>query len=161
MFDISFLEIVLIAVVSLVVLGPDKLPGAIRTVALWIGRLKRSFNNIRTEIEREVGADEIRRQLRNEAIMDKIKSTKGQFTESIQSVKKEAEEIRDSVDIKKEISSVTKPSTDSSNSNTPDFDPAGNASGADSTAAPKEKPEPSSSLATDDTADNKPAAPEK
>lgn len=105
MFDIGFIEVVLIAVVSLLVLGPDKLPGAIRTTGLWIGRLKRSFNNIKSDIEREVGADEIRRQLRNEAIMDKIKNTKGQFTESIQSVKKETQSVADSMNIKKDIES--------------------------------------------------------
>ncbi len=66
MFDIGFLEIVVVGIVALVVLGPEKLPGTIRTVSLWIGRLRRSFNSIKTEIEKEIGADEIRRQLRNE-----------------------------------------------------------------------------------------------
>ena len=61
MFDIGFTEIVLVGVVSLVVLGPEKLPGAVRTAALMIGRLKRSFNTLKAEIEKEVGADEIRR----------------------------------------------------------------------------------------------------
>lgn len=106
MFDISFLEIVVIAVISLLVLGPDKLPGAIRTAGLWIGRLKRSFNNIRSEIEREVGADEIRRQLRNEAIMDKIKHTRSQVTRSIDSVKDEVKSVSESANIRKEMDNL-------------------------------------------------------
>ena len=106
MFDIGFIEILLIAVVALLVLGPDKLPGAIRTTGLWIGRLKRSFNNVRSEIEREIGADEIRRQLRNEAIMDKIKNTRSQVTQRIDSVKDEVKSISDSVSIKKEMNSL-------------------------------------------------------
>ncbi|WP_372876303.1 Sec-independent protein translocase protein TatB [Pseudomonas sp.] len=70
MFDIGFTELLLIGVVALVVLGPDRLPGAVRTAGLWIGRVKRSFSAIKAEVEREIGADEIRRQLHNEQILD-------------------------------------------------------------------------------------------
>ena len=61
MFDIGFTELLLVGLVALVVLGPERLPGAVRTAGLWVGRLKRSFNNIKAEVEREIGADEIRR----------------------------------------------------------------------------------------------------
>ena len=54
---------------ALLVLGPERLPGAARTAGLWVGRLKRSFNAIKQEVEREIGADEIRRQLHNEHIL--------------------------------------------------------------------------------------------
>lgn len=70
MFDIGFSELVLVVVIALVVLGPDRLPGAVRTAGLWIGRLKRSFNTLKSEVERELGADEIRRQLHNERILE-------------------------------------------------------------------------------------------
>lgn len=70
MFDIGFTELLLVGLVALVVLGPERLPGAVRTTGLWIGRLKRSFANIKAEVEREIGADEIRRQLHNERILD-------------------------------------------------------------------------------------------
>ena len=70
MFDIGFSELLLVGVVALVVLGPDRLPGAVRTASLWIGRIKRSFLSIKQEVEREIGADEIRRQLHNEQILD-------------------------------------------------------------------------------------------
>lgn len=69
MFGISFSELLLVGLVALLVLGPERLPGAARTAGLWIGRLKRSFNAIKTEVERELGADEIRRQLHNEHIL--------------------------------------------------------------------------------------------
>jgi sec-independent protein translocase protein TatB len=70
MFDIGFTELLLVALVALVVLGPERLPGAVRTAGLWIGRIKRSFNSIKAEVEREIGADEIRRQLHNEHILE-------------------------------------------------------------------------------------------
>ncbi|MBT2341895.1 MULTISPECIES: Sec-independent protein translocase protein TatB [Pseudomonas] len=69
MFGISFTELLLVGLVALLVLGPERLPGAARTAGLWIGRLKRSFNAIKQEVEREIGADDIRRQLHNEHIL--------------------------------------------------------------------------------------------
>ena len=60
MFDMSFLEIVIIAIVSLLVLGPERLPGTVRTGALYVGRIKRSIKRLRDEIENEIGAKEIR-----------------------------------------------------------------------------------------------------
>ena len=70
MFDIGFTELLLVGLVALLVLGPERLPGAVRTAGLWIGRIKRSFLSIKSEVEREIGADEIRRQLHNEDILD-------------------------------------------------------------------------------------------
>ncbi len=70
MFDIGFTELLLVGIVALLVLGPDRLPGAVRTAGLWIGRIKRSFSAIKADVEREIGADEIRRQLHNEQILD-------------------------------------------------------------------------------------------
>lgn len=76
MFDIGFSELLLIAVVGLLVLGPERLPVAVRTTSLWIGRLRRQFTEIRAEVEREIGADEIRAQLRNEEIMDQLRESR-------------------------------------------------------------------------------------
>jgi|SRR5699024_2090368 sec-independent protein translocase protein TatB len=71
MFDIGFTELVLIGIVALLVLGPDRLPGAARVAGLWLGRIKRGFNSIKEDVERELGADEIRRELHNEGILEK------------------------------------------------------------------------------------------
>ncbi|UTW09574.1 Sec-independent protein translocase protein TatB [Pseudomonas benzenivorans] len=70
MFDVGFTELLLVGLVALLVLGPERLPGAVRTAGLWIGRIKRSFSAIKAEVEREIGADEIRRQLHNEQILE-------------------------------------------------------------------------------------------
>lgn len=69
MFDIGFSELLLVGLIALLVFGPERLPGAARTAGLWVGRLKRSFTAIKSEVERELGADEIRRQLHNEQIL--------------------------------------------------------------------------------------------
>jgi Tat protein translocase TatB subunit len=74
-FDIGFFELLLVATVGLIVIGPERLPDTIRTVSLWIGRIKRSLRETRVELEQQLGADDIRRQLHNEEIMQKLSST--------------------------------------------------------------------------------------
>jgi sec-independent protein translocase protein TatB len=69
MFDIGFSEIIVCAVVGLVVIGPERLPETVRTVGLWIGRLKRSLRETREELERQVGMDDVKRQLHTEEMM--------------------------------------------------------------------------------------------
>jgi sec-independent protein translocase protein TatB len=70
MFDVGFSELLLVGLVALLVLGPERLPVAARVAGLWLGRLKRSLGNLKAEVEREIGADEIRRQLHNERILE-------------------------------------------------------------------------------------------
>lgn len=83
MFDIGFTELLLCLVVALVVIGPEQLPGAVRTVGLWIGRMKRSLRDTRNEIERQIGADDIRRQLHNEEVMQNIEEARIRFEKTI------------------------------------------------------------------------------
>ena len=64
MFDIGFSELALISIIGLVVLGPERLPKAARTVGYWVGRARSTFNHLRNELERmekqmrEMGLDE-------------------------------------------------------------------------------------------------------
>ncbi len=71
--DFGSLEILLILVVTLLVIGPEKLPETLRALGLWFGRLSRSFNSVKSEIEKEIGMDDVRRQLHNEAVMQEMK----------------------------------------------------------------------------------------
>ena len=92
MFEIGFSELLLVAVIGLLVLGPERLPSAVRTTSLWIGRLRRQFNEIRAEIESEVGADEIRAQLRNEQIMDQLRESRQALESSARALSAPLEE---------------------------------------------------------------------
>ncbi len=83
MFEIGFPELILIAIVGLLVIGPERLPEALRTLGLWMGRLRRSFTNVKTEIEREIGMDEIRRQLHNEAVMEEMRRIQRDVNHSV------------------------------------------------------------------------------
>jgi sec-independent protein translocase protein TatB len=86
-FDIGFFELLVIGVVALIVIGPEQLPSTIRTMGLWWGRVKRAIQSTRSELEQQIGADDIRRQLHNEEIMQRLESSKADiektFTENI------------------------------------------------------------------------------
>ncbi|PIE25213.1 MAG: twin-arginine translocase subunit TatB [Neptuniibacter caesariensis] len=61
MFDIGFAELLIVAVVALIVLGPDKLPAAVRTVGMWVGRIRRTVTAIQSEISEELKIEELKR----------------------------------------------------------------------------------------------------
>ncbi len=87
MFDIGFTELLLVAIIALVVLGPERLPGAIKTTAYWVGKIRRSFQSVKSELERELDADGIRRQLHNEEVMKELNKTREQFQNEIGDLK--------------------------------------------------------------------------
>ncbi len=62
MFEIGFSEIILVAIVALVVFGPDKLPGLARDIGLWTGRIRRMISSVQQDVQRELSrADELKR----------------------------------------------------------------------------------------------------
>lgn len=63
MFDMGFTEVVLIGIVALVVIGPERLPGVAVTVGKYVGRLRRFMTNVRADVESEFKTDEIRKLL--------------------------------------------------------------------------------------------------
>ena len=89
MFDIGFLELLVIALITLVVMGPERLPEAIRAIGLWIGRLKQIWSKTRQEIENEVGLDDIRHQLHNEEVLRDLGEQKEQLEQSFAQPDKE------------------------------------------------------------------------
>ena len=60
MFDMGFTEMMLIGIVALIVIGPEKLPGVARTTGKYFGRLKRFVTTVKADVEQELRADELR-----------------------------------------------------------------------------------------------------
>ena len=60
MFGLGFGEILLIAAVALVVLGPERLPKVARSAGLWVGRIQNFINNVKTELSQQAGVAEFR-----------------------------------------------------------------------------------------------------
>lgn len=71
MFDLSVFELGVIAVVALLVLGPERLPKAARTVGFYVRKARQSWFSVRAEFERELAAEELKRSLK----LDEIHAT--------------------------------------------------------------------------------------
>lgn len=63
MFDISFQEITLVAIIALIIIGPEKLPALARTVGVWVGKARRMAASVKADIDRELQTDELRKML--------------------------------------------------------------------------------------------------
>ena len=64
MFDVGFSELLVIAVVALIVLGPERLPKAARFAGLWVRRARAQWHSVRAELERDLAAEDLQRSLR-------------------------------------------------------------------------------------------------
>ena len=82
MFDIGFAELVLVGVVGLLVIGPERLPGTIRTASLWLNRLRRGFNDIKREVQQELHNDEVMQELRKTG--EQIKTQADEIGQSVE-----------------------------------------------------------------------------
>ncbi|HNH45024.1 MAG TPA: Sec-independent protein translocase protein TatB [Agitococcus sp.] len=84
MFDVGFSELILLGIVALVVLGPEKLPHAARMAGAWLGRIRRTVIDIQAEIEKEVSAAELKQRMNDE--IARLKAAAEPVTEEIQAV---------------------------------------------------------------------------
>jgi len=64
MLDIGFAELLVVSAVALFVVGPDRLPSAIRAISLWLGRARRGFEEIKADVSRELHNEEVMQALR-------------------------------------------------------------------------------------------------
>ena len=91
MFDIGFSEIVVIAVVALIVIGPERLPKAARTLGHLFGRLQRYVNDVKADISREMELDELRK------LQQQVQSAARDVEASVTSVARDFEQTAQSV----------------------------------------------------------------
>lgn len=78
MFDIGFWEIALIGVLALVILGPERLPHAARTVGNFVGKARRYIEGVKSEVEKEFDTGELKRMLHNQEVQ--IRELQGQVS---------------------------------------------------------------------------------
>lgn len=85
MFDIGFWELTMIAVVALLVIGPERLPKVARTVGLWVGRMRGFVMSVKADVDKELRADELKRimeeQARSTGLHEIIEETREGFDE--------------------------------------------------------------------------------
>lgn len=93
MFDIGFTELLIVGIVGLLVIGPERLPGAVRTGSAWLGRIKRGFNDIKREVEQE---------LHNDAVMQELRRTGRELEQEATGISAEIHHAAESSDVQED-----------------------------------------------------------
>ena len=103
MFDIGFSELLLIAVVALVVLGPERLPKAARFAGLWVRRARAQWYSVKSELERELAAEELKRSLQDTQaalkqaqakLQDEVGQAQATLQQGMDSAERQLDEVR-------------------------------------------------------------------
>jgi sec-independent protein translocase protein TatB len=109
MFDVGFWEILVILVVALLVVGPDRLPGLAREVGLWVRKIRGFVTNVRADIEQEFQTDELRKLLNEQnkeisQLKSMMKDTEDSLRHEVEetsylvkSIENEVKDVKDSV----------------------------------------------------------------
>ena len=107
MFDVGFSEVVIIAIIALVILGPERLPKVARTLGFWVGKARRMVADVKSDIDREMRESELAdlRKLGDEIsdVKNEFQSAAGEVADDsgvesvVESIKKSADDIQSSV----------------------------------------------------------------
>jgi|TARA_B110000090_G_scaffold45099_1_gene50838 sec-independent protein translocase protein TatB len=92
MFDIGFWELMVIGILGLIVLGPERLPVAIRTIRSWISSAKNFSEGVKTELKEELRVNELHENLKKAEQSD-LKNLSPEVAESLKSLKEAAEMV--------------------------------------------------------------------
>jgi len=103
MFDMGFTEMMLIGIVALIVIGPERLPGVARTAGKYFGRLKRFMTSVKADVEQELRADELRQILADQqreldTIKDSMNVAGKAFEKEVNDVSAVGDSIAESLD---------------------------------------------------------------
>jgi sec-independent protein translocase protein TatB len=89
MFEIGFAELVLLFVVALIVVGPERLPALARTLGQWVAKARRMVAEVKGEIEREVQVEELKQAMRQQEGIAEIKH----LAERVKSINSEVQGV--------------------------------------------------------------------
>ena len=110
MFDIGFSEIVVIAVVALIVIGPERLPKAARTLGHLFGRLQRYVNDVKADINREMELDELRKlQKEVQTAASELKSSVESAAQGVETGVRDVERELNTAGIEPEMARLAEP----------------------------------------------------
>lgn len=96
MFDIGFLELSLLFVIGLLVLGPERLPRVARTIGMYLRKARRTWYSVRSEIEQELAAEDLKRSLAEPA--EELKRQMSESAEDLDNIRRSTQEALDPTD---------------------------------------------------------------
>lgn len=109
MFDIGFWELSLIALVALLVIGPERLPKVARLAGFWIGKGQRMVSSVRHEIKVELYAEELRQRIKDQSPETEIREMIDDTSKAVESLSKVPEELEKTLDSAPQEKSTQKP----------------------------------------------------
>ncbi len=89
MFDVGFFELMLIGVVALLVVGPERLPQLARTAGMWLGKGKQMLNSVKVDIAKEMKAEELKKILENQAQLNPVHEIMEDTKKTLNDIEKE------------------------------------------------------------------------
>ncbi len=101
MFDFGFWEIAIIGIITLIVVGPEKMPALARKAGLYVGKFKKFVSKIQNDINNEIKSEELKEQLSIKDDKSSLSQTVEEAKSSIDEIKKEAAKISDLSSINK------------------------------------------------------------
>lgn len=87
MFDVGFSELVMIGLVSLLVIGPERLPKVARITGFWIGKARNMVASVKSEIKQELHAEELRQIFKEQADLQEFHAALNETTDAANSIK--------------------------------------------------------------------------
>lgn len=92
MFDIGFSEIFMVLVIALIVIGPERLPTVARKLGKFLGKAKRSFENVKREVQSEFETEELNKRLAENNILGDVKEATNDISNELKDIAKKAGE---------------------------------------------------------------------
>ncbi|HET7267085.1 MAG TPA: Sec-independent protein translocase protein TatB [Oleiagrimonas sp.] len=138
MFDFSLGKLLIVGVIALIVLGPDKLPGAARTVGAMIRRLRSGWDSVRAEVERELEIEEIRSTARKAAA--DAEAAQAEASSTLKNLRSELDKVREAKSqldeaVRAPLSAAADAVTDNSAASSPAIEAATDDGAADAAAS--------------------------
>ena len=93
MFDIGFSELVMIGLVSLIVIGPERLPKVALIVGFWLGKSRAMIANVKSEIQYELHQEELRQLLNDQVNLTELNSTLEETIDSLEETQKDLKHL--------------------------------------------------------------------
>ena len=93
MFEVGFSELVMVALVSLLVIGPERLPKVARLAGFWIGKARNIAATFKEEIKHELHAEELRQIFNEQADLQELHAALNETTEAINTIQSPASSI--------------------------------------------------------------------
>lgn len=92
MFEVGFSEIVMVALVALLVIGPEKMPKVAKMAGFWVAKSRRMVASVKQEIHEEFQAEELRQSLKNQSGMDDLKKLADETTLDLNALRSSVEQ---------------------------------------------------------------------